>query len=205
MTHVKRGRMRSRFRLAAMLVGLCLLAACTSQFGAGITELAADRGWQPLPIGDWVVNDGLEPRSIVYCPRETCAHQAMAALISLEGKRADEMERALATDPARLAREFAKPSTPPKPEKGKTKPKDTAPKGTAPKNNAPKSTTSVSRYDESGASALLVEIRAKEAPSREAATAIVYGRDAGKLTLAIAITDDAERARNYARSTWRSR
>ncbi|TCR60389.1 hypothetical protein EV560_11757 [Bosea sp. BK604] len=198
MTHVKRGRMRSRFRLAALLVGLCLLAACTNQFGAGITELAADRGWQPLPIADWVVNDGLEPRSIVYCPRESCAHQAMAALISLEGKRADEMERALATDPARLAREFAKPSTPPKPEKGKTNPKSTAPK-------APKSTTSVSRYDESGASALLVEIRAKDSPSRGAATAIVYGRDAGKLTLAIAITDDAERARTYARSTWRSR
>lgn len=195
MTHVKRGRMRSRFRLAAVLIGLCLIAACTSQFGAGITELAADRGWQPLPIGDWVVNDGLEPRSIVYCPRETCAHQAMAALISLEGKRADEMERALATDPARLAREFAKPSTPPKADKGKAKPKDTA----------PKSTTSVSRYDESGASALLVEIRGKGSAWKEAATAIVYGREAGKLAIAIAVSDDPERARLYARSAWHSR
>lgn len=195
MSHVKRGRMRSRLHLATLLAGLCLVAACTSQFGAGITELAADRGWQPLPIGEWVVNDGLDPRSIVYCPRETCAHQAMAALISLEGKRADDMERALATDPARLAREFAKPSTPPKAEKGKAKPKDTA----------PKSTTSVSRYDEAGAKGLLVEIRAKGSVWKEAATAIVYGRDAGKLTMAIAVTDNPERARSYARSTWRSR
>lgn len=196
-SHVKRGRLRSRLRLAALLAGLCLLAGCAGQFGAGITELAAERGWQPLPIGDWVVNDGLEPRSIVYCPREACAHQAMAALISLAGQRAEEMERALAADPARLAREFAKPA---KPDSTKAKSKDGAPK-----DMAPKSTTSVSRYDEGGAKGLLVEIRARGAAAKEAATAIIYGRDAGKLILAIAVSDDAERARRYARSAWRSR
>jgi hypothetical protein len=192
--------MRPRLHLAALLAGLCLLAACTNQFGAGFAELPAERGWQPLPIGDWVVNDGIEPRTIVYCPRDACAHQAMAALISLDGKRADEMERALATDPARLAREFAKPATQPKAGKAKAKPK-----GTAPKDTAPKSTTSVSRYDEDGASGLLVEIRAKDAAGKQAVTAILYGRDAGKLTIAIAVSDEAARARNYARSAWHSR
>lgn len=187
--------MRSRLHFPALLAGLCLLAACTSQFGAGITELAAERGWQPLPIGDWVVNDGIEPRTIVYCPRGSCAHQAMAALISLEGNRANDMERALATDPARLAREFAKPMTPPKADRAKAKPG----------NALPKSTTSVSRYDEDDAKGLLVEIRARDAAGKQASTAIVYGRDAGKLTIAVAVTDDAERARTYARSAWRSR
>lgn len=191
----KRGRVRSRLHLVALLAGLCLLAACTNQFGAGFAELPAERGWQPLPIGDWVVNDGIEPRTIVFCPRASCAHQAMAALISAEGSRADEFERALAADPARLAREFAKPATPPKPDKTKAKPKS----------SAPKSTTSVSRYDEAGAKGLLVEIRAKDAAGKQAATAIVYGRDAGKLVIAIAVSDEAERARSYARSAWRSR
>ncbi|RDJ20608.1 hypothetical protein DWF00_08190 [Bosea caraganae] len=184
--------------MVALLAGLCLLAACTNQFGAGFAELPADRGWQPLPIGDWVLNDGIEPRTIVYCPREHCAHQAIAALISFDGKRADEMERALASDPARLAREFAKPTTPPKPDKTKAK-------STAPKDTAPKSTTSVSRYDEDGAKGLLVEIRAKDAAGKHAATAIVYGRDAGKLTIAVAVSDEADRARSYARSAWNSR
>lgn len=194
----KRGRMRSRLHFAALPAGLCLLAACTSQFGGGIAELAVERGWQPLPIGDWVVNDGIKPRTIVYCPRESCAHQAMAALISLEGNRANDMERALATDPARLAREFAKPATPPKAGKAKAEPRNATP-------TAPKSTTKVSHYDEDGAQGLLVEIRARNATGKQAATAIVYGREAGRLTIAIAVTDDAGRARSYARSAWHSR
>ncbi len=123
--------MRSRFALGRGSVGLRLLAACTDQFGAGITELPRCIAAGSLPIGDWVVNDGLEPRTIVYCPRDACAHQAMAALISLEGKRADEMERALADG-----------SGPPRPRvrqaldsrlratRREPEPKDTAPKST---------------------------------------------------------------------------
>jgi hypothetical protein len=200
MTHVKRGRMRSRLHLVALLAGLGLLAACTNQFGAGITDLPAQNGWQPLPIGAWVLNDGLEPRTIVYCPREACAHQAMAALISVSGARADELERTLAADPARLARDFARPTTPPGRDKSKAKPKDAAPK-----NIGPKSTTSVARYDDNGTAGLLVEIRAKDRSAKQAATAILYGREGGKLTMAIAVTDDAERARRYASAAWRSR
>lgn len=194
-TDLERGRTRSRLRFAALLACFGLLAACTAQFGAGITDLPAQHGWQPLPIGAWVVNDGLEPRTIVYCPRETCVHQGVAALISVSGPRADELERTLRADPARLARDFAKPSEQPKRDQTKAKPKATA----------PKSTTSVSRYDEGGTPGLLVEIRARDGSAKQAATAILYGREAGKLTIAIAVSDDAEKARNYARSAWSSR
>jgi hypothetical protein len=187
--------MRSRLLLVALAGALCLLAACTSHFGPGLAELAADRGWRPLPIGSWVVNDGLEPRSIVYCPGEPCLRPAMAALIVAEGGKADELERALAADPARLAREFAKPAA--KPDKAKKPAKPAKP--------SVKSATSVSRFRDGGTSGLLVTIRGEGETGRLAATAILYGRDAGKLVLAIAVSNDADAARGYARAAWHSR
>ena len=189
----KRERLRSRLLLAALLGGLSLLTACSNHFGPGLAELAADRGWQPLPIGSWVVNDGLEPRTIVYCAGAPCLRPAVAALIAVEGRKADEFERGLATDPARLAREFSKPVD--------------AAKGAKPRPAAAKikSTTSVSRFDGGGPSGLLVEIRGKGSTGLLAATAILYGREAGKLVMAIAVSNDAEAAQNYARAAWRSR
>jgi hypothetical protein len=71
--------------------------------------------------------------------------------------------------------------------------------------SAPKSTTSVSRYDEGGAQGLLVEIRAKDRAGKLAATAILYGRNGGKLVIAIAVSNDIETARGYAHAAWRSR
>lgn len=184
--------MRSRLLLGALAGALCLLAACTNHFGPGLAEFAADRGWRPLPIGSWVVNDGLEPRSIVYCPGEPCLRPAMAALIVAEGSKADELERALAADPARLAREFAKPAAKP----GKTK---------KPAKPGVKSATSVTRFSDNGIAGLLVTIRGEGETGRLAATAILYGRDAGKLALAIAVSNDADAARAYARAAWQSR
>ncbi len=188
--HVKRGRMRSRFRIGVLLGGLCLLAACTVQFGAGLAELPARDGWQPLPIGAWVVNDGLEPRTMVFCPRDVCAHQGMAALIAIGGARGETLEQALAADPARLAREFSKPAKPKARDVAKTR---------------PGSATSVRRFDADGTPGLLVEITASGRRAKQAAAAILYARENGKLVLAIAVSDDAAQARRYAVAAWRSR
>lgn len=185
--------MRSRLLLAALLGGLSLLTACSNHFGFGLAELAADRGWQPLPIGSWVVNDGIEARTIVYCAGEHCLRPAVAALIVAEGRRADEFERGLATDPARLAREFSKPAN----SGGTAKSK--------PRAATIKSTTSVSRFDGGGPPGLLVEIRGKGETGLLAATAILHGREAGKLVMAIAVSNDAGAAQSYARAAWRSR
>ena len=189
--------MRSRLLLAALLGGLSLLTACSNHFGFGLAELAADRGWQPLPIGSWVVNDGIEARTIVYCAGEHCLRPAVAALIVAEGRRADEFERGLATDPARLAREFSKPANSGGTAKGTAKSRPAA--------ATIKSTTSVSRFDGGGPPGLLVEIRGKGETGLLAATAILHGREAGKLVMAIAVSNDAEAAQNYARAAWRSR
>lgn len=183
----KRGRLRSRLRLGALALALVVLAGCADHFGPGLVQLAAGRGWEPLPIQSWVVNDGITPKAIVYCPPQDCVRPGVAALLSFEGREAIEMERALALDPARLARAFAKSST-----------------AKAKKPTRPASTTAVSRFKLDGSNGILVEIRAREG-NRLASTAILYARKDKVLSLAIAVTDDSQAARDYARATWESR
>lgn len=183
----KRGRLRSRLRLGALALALVVLAGCADHFGPGLVQLAAGRGWEPLPIQSWVVNDGITPKAIVYCPPQDCVRPGVAALLSFEGREAIEMERALALDPARLARAFAKSST-----------------VKAKKPTRPASTTAVSRFKLDGTNGILVEIRAR-AGNRLASTAILYARKDKVLSLAIAVTNDSQAARDYARATWESR
>ncbi len=184
----KRGRLRSRLRFGALALGFVLLAGCADHFGPGLVQLAAGRGWEPLPIQNWVVNDGITPKAIVYCTPQDCVRPGVAALLSFEGSRAVEMERALALDPARLARAFSK-----SPPSAKMK-----------KPAKPASTTAVSRFKLDGTNGILVEIRAKEG-DRLASTAILYARKDKVLSLAIAVTNDSQAARDYVRATWASR
>ena len=187
--------MRSRFHVAALIVGCAmLLSACSSHFGAGIAELPASQGWQPLPIGSWVLNEGLEARSMVFCPRDACAKQGFASVVAFAGREAQRMEQALKADPASLARLFSKPPA----DDGRGR-KKARPKGPA------KSITSVSRFEAEGMVGILVEIRAKDASGKSAATAILHGREGNSLVVALAVAQDAEAARRDAVAAWRSR
>jgi hypothetical protein len=188
----KRERSRSRFHVVALLLGLSLLAGC-HPYGQIVTELPADRGWQPLPIADWVLNDGIAANAMVFCPRETCQRQGFAALLTLEGREADALEKLLRKDPASLARTFAKPPASDDRKKAKAKP------------SPPKSVTTVSRFSDDGVAGVLVEIRARDASGKSAATAILSARDAGALVVALAVSADPEAARRDAGATWRSR
>ncbi|PZN97502.1 MAG: hypothetical protein DCF30_16205 [Hyphomicrobiales bacterium] len=158
----------------------------------GIAELPASQGWQPLPIGSWVLNDGIEPRSMVFCPREACTKQGFASVVAFSGSQARRMEQALGADPAGLARLFSKP--PPGDGRKKAKPKGPA-----------KSTTVVSRFEAEGVAGILVEIRAKDGSGKSAATVILHGREADRLIIALAVAQDAEAARRDAIAAWRSR
>lgn len=185
---IERGRLRSRLRLGALALAFALLAGCADHFGPGLAELAAGGGWEPLPIENWVVNDGIFPKAMVYCPNQDCLRPAVAAILTLDGREADALEKALALDPARLARQFSKPAT-----GGKTK-----------KPARPASTTTVSRFKFEDADGIVVDIRAR-AGDRLASTAILYARKDKALSLAIAVTNDSQAARDYARATWASR
>jgi len=196
----KRERLRSRFHVAPLIAGLTLLlAGCAGQFGAGIAELPASQGWQPLPIGSWVLNDGLEARTMVFCPRDACTKQGFASVVAFSGSQAARIEQALKADPASLARLFSKPPASDSGGNKKAKPKGPA-----------KSTTSVLRFEAEGVAGILVEIRAKDASGKDASgksatTAILHGREAGTFIVALAVAEDAEAARRDAMAAWRSR
>lgn len=194
-TTSRRERMRSRFHVTALILGCAmLLSACSSHFGAGIAELPASQGWTPLPIGSWVLNDGLEARSMVFCPRETCSKQGFASVVAFAGPEAQRMEQALKADPASLARLFAKPPLDESRSRKKARPK-----------GPPKSNTTVTRFEAEGAAGILVEIRARDASGKSAATAILHGREADALVVALAVAEDPAAARRDAVAAWRSR
>jgi hypothetical protein len=178
-----------------------MLTGCSNQFGYGITELPADRGWTPLPIGHWVLNDGISAKAMSICPRQDCTRQGFAALIALDGPEADALERTLATDPARLARDFAKTT------KTTEAAKKTAGAATKPRSapTKPRSTTHVDRYVEADANGLLVEIRALDDSGKRAFTAILSRRSGATLNVAIGVSTDTDAARRQALAAWRDR
>ena len=197
----ERERARSRLHVASLLLGCALLiAACAGhfpQFGLGFAELPASQGWQPLPIGGWVLNDGVEARTMAICPRGTCAQQGFAALVAFEGRRGREMEEALSAQPAALARSFARLASESAPGNSTIrKPAKPAPD---------RSSTDFARFEAGGARGILVTIRSKEKPDRQAVTAILYEREGERLVLALAVSADAAAARADATAAWRSR
>jgi hypothetical protein len=191
----KRERSRSRFHVALALAGLMLLAGCSNHWGFGIAELPAERGWMPLPIGSWVLNEGLSADAMSFCPRERCAQPGFAALLGFDGNEAVAMERALSADTASLANAFSKPSEDALARARKAK-KPLGP---------PKSTTTVTRFSDGDAKGLAVEIRARDASAKSAFAAILFAREGSHLALAFAAAGTAEAARRDAAATWRSR
>ena len=195
--------MRSRFHVAVLaLAGSLLLGACSYHFGPGIDELPASQGWQPLPIGSWVLNDGLEARSMVFCPRESCTRQGFAAVIALEGEQARDMEKALSESPASLGHAFARMAAAKAAERRKAQRRlkrkpDAKPEA--------RSATDVARIDSAEAKGVLVTIRSLDTAGRQAVTAILYGREANRLVLALAVGETAEAARRDAQAAWRGR
>lgn len=193
--------MRSRFHVALVLLAGALLAACSQHFGPGITELPASQGWQPLPIGSWVLNDGIEARAMVFCPRDACTQQGFAAVIALEGERARQMEQALSESPASLGQAFARLAAAKAAERRKAERNQK--KKVEPK--PARSATDIVRLDSAEARGVLVTIRSLDTPGRQAVTAILYGREADRLVLALAVGATAAAARRDAEAAWRSR
>jgi hypothetical protein len=194
--------MRSRFRVLSF-VAVCalLLGSCANDFGIGIADLPASAGWQPLPIGSWVLNDGIEARAMVFCPREVCIRQGLAALIAFQGERARRMEQALSEDPAQLARSFSRLTA----EKSAERAAERQRAGRKPLPPAPEnSLTDYARFDTAEAKGVLVTIRARS-KARQGVTAILYGWHDDKLVVALGVSDEAEAAKQDAKAAWSSR
>lgn len=187
-TSSKRERLRSRFHVGLLLSGGLLLGACSQHFGLGLAELPASSGWQPLPVGAWVLNDDLAVEAMSFCPRASCARPGFAAVFSLAGQRGAETERALSADTASLRRAFS-----PKPEKtrrGSGEPRQD-------------SIVTVARFASDGAQGLLVTQTG--ANGKQACTAILYRREGEGLTVALAVAEERSKAERDAAAAWRSR
>ena len=81
-----------------MAVALALGVQGCGAYGAGVRELAFADGWLPLPLGRWLLNDGIQPKALVICPRERCAAMSVVAMFEAEGRMALALERSLADD-----------------------------------------------------------------------------------------------------------
>ena len=184
----KRERLRSRFHVGLLLAGGLLLGACSQHFGFGLAELPASSGWQPLPVGAWVLNDDLAVEAMSFCPQASCARPGFAAVFSIAGERAAETERALSTDIASLQRAFS-----PKPEQTRRKTSE----------SRQSSTITVARFASDDAQGLLVTQTGRN--GKQANTAILYRREGDALTVALAVAEDQGKAERDAAAAWRSR
>ena len=87
--------MRKNSRFSWMAVALCLPFQGCVAHGSGFRELAWASGWQPLPIGRWLLNEGIQPKTLVICPAELCTHMSVVALFEASGRDAASLERSL--------------------------------------------------------------------------------------------------------------
>jgi hypothetical protein len=89
------GRISLRIGVACGMP-LILLAACV-ELEAGMDLLPSASGWRSLPLRSWVMNDGLGPAAITYCPQPRCADPSVVATLVAQGDEARRLERALAS------------------------------------------------------------------------------------------------------------
>ena len=184
----KRERLRSRFHVGLLLSGGLLLGACSQHFGLGLAELPAASGWQPLPVGAWVLTDDLAVEAMSFCPQASCARPGFAAVFSITGTRGVETEQALSTDIASLHRAFS-----PKPDKTKRRSGE-------PRQD---SIVTVARFASDGAQGLLVTQTG--ANGKQVNTAILYRREGESLAVALAVAEERAKAERDASAAWRSR
>lgn len=164
-----------------------LLAGC-GHFGGGVATLPAGDGWQPLPVRDWLTNDGLEPGALVVCPPAACARPAVALLFSAEGDAARALEANLA-DTAALLRGRPRP-----------KPRTIGGKPAPEKTPRVRSATRISRGIEDGRDVTRAVIMPEAGIGRAAFATIFSWQEGARRRYALAVTTDADAADRYARA-----
>ena len=80
----------SRFRLSAFVTASvltgALLAACVNHYQPSFLPLPVSEGWVQLPTARWLTDPGIEPGTVMFCPREPCGQQVLVARMDLTGK-----------------------------------------------------------------------------------------------------------------------
>lgn len=85
--------------LGATLPGCGLLPAMN--YGFSTLPLVPAEGWVPLPAARWLLNPGIEPDVLTFCPAQACPREGFVATIELSG-REREVANLLMTEPVRV-------------------------------------------------------------------------------------------------------
>ncbi|MFY8038159.1 MAG: hypothetical protein ACOVN4_00645 [Bosea sp. (in: a-proteobacteria)] len=83
----------------ATLPGCSLMPAIN--YGFSTLPLIPADGWVPLPAARWLLNPGIEPDVLTFCPAQACPREGFVATIELSG-REREVAHLLMTEPVRV-------------------------------------------------------------------------------------------------------
>ena len=93
--------------LGAALPGCSLLPAMN--YGFSRLPLVPADGWAPLPTARWLLNTGIEPDVLVFCPAPVCPREGFVATMALSGREQGVADLVM-TDPVRVL-SAARPTT----------------------------------------------------------------------------------------------
>jgi hypothetical protein len=196
--------LRLRTRLAFTAFALTLgISGCVAQ-PANSVDLSAAQGWVRMPISRWLLNEGVQPRLLLMCPRATCTHMSMVALFEAAGEAASAMERELASDKLLTERKSKRPP-----------PRTIGGKPAAPKGPETTAETTIERFTVDGAKGWRVALTPKAdpkaagqvpppPPGNHAFIVVLTRREGDIMKAAVAVTTDPDLALAQARTAARS-
>lgn len=166
----------SGFRLMLLLaVTLLSLPSCgllpRSHYHIIALPLSPEQGWVQLPTARWLVNPGIAPDALLFCPRETCGQQAFVARMELTGRETGFADL-LMRDPARAL--------------ASTSPTHKS------RHKHPVSRNDVTPVSVAGWSGASVRLESRKSPGKVAHVAVVARRTSDRtyLMMAVAATSD---------------
>jgi hypothetical protein len=174
------------------IVPVGLLAACV-ELEAGIDLLPSPSGWQSLPLRGWVLNEGLGPVRVAYCPAPRCAEPSVVATVAAQGEEARRLEHALANPNALFMAKRVEVATArdPRLKHGPVK-------------TAPRTTEHAERFEIDGLTGYRITISPKVANGHAAYAVVLAKREDDVVKIAFAVSTNADTALQEGRAAARS-
>jgi hypothetical protein len=176
--------------IGASLPGCGLLPAMNfhNNYGFSTLPLVPADGWAPLPTARWLLNPGIEPDALTFCPAQACPRVGFVAMIALSGREQDVADLVM-TEPVRIL-SAARPTA------SAARTAHSSRKGTA----APvRGRTSISPATVGGWRGGLVTLHPAKAGGRSAHVMVLGWRGREQARLLIAVGASAEAAMAHAR------
>jgi hypothetical protein len=160
---------------------------------AGFDLLPSASGWRSLPLRSWVLNDGLGPVTLTYCPAPRCAEPSVVATVVARGDEAQRFERALADSKTLfMAKRFEV-----------ARARDPRSRRSA-KSSRPPSSEQAERLEIDGLKGYRVALTPKSGEGHAAYAVVLAKREDGALKIAFAVSTTADAALQESRAAAKS-